>query len=729
MSLVVRVLAPVGRDADLITKLLCDCELEARRWEDTSALPNGSEEDPLGPLIIAEEALNEQLIRDLGTLVAQQPAWSDLPILVLTSGGRDSSRSRQLERDWMPLGSPILLERPIRPATLRSSVQAAVRARKRQYEMRDALAARDCALTELKSEQETLQTVLDNLPVGVLLARPSGRIVLANRSVETILKHPMLQSADIESYSQWSVLHADGSSVPPEEYPLARVLKTGVAIPPEDYLYRRGDGVEAWIRLAAAPIIGEDGAVAGGLVAISDIDHQKRADEALRRSDERFRRIIENGSIGIILGDFAGGLSYVNATLLNLLGYTAEDVHNGELRWSDITPNEFADADMKAIEQMKATGVAQPYQKQYRARDGRLIPLLLGAMLIPAADGETGKQDVAVFLTDLTTQKQAEAALIQSEKIAAVGRLAASISHEINNPLEAVTNLLYIARNSSNLVGIRERLDHADRALARVSQLVTQTLQFHPQSTRPRLASPDELVDSALTLYHGRFANFHVSVDREQPRPVQITCYESDVRQVLNNLVGNAVDAMRSGALARKVHVSPSPTPGTACRRKCAHASSRRFTPLRATTERVLACGSRKASWKSTGVVCRCAPARRKGEVELSSVCFCRRKRSRARRKIPHSCKWRTARLAIGRDASRSGIIGHVQQRTSLPIRTTVPMGSCESRRSDVAIRSWREPHSYHAQLPGLGGRRRVQRGAQFPALFLSAHRCRYRAR
>ena len=184
------------------------------------------------------------------------------------------------------LGSPVLLERPIRTMTLVSSVQAALRARQRQYQIRDALGERDVALAELKQERETLHVMLDNLPVGVLLARPTGEVILGNRSVERILRHPILATRDIDSHGQWGAFHADGHRLKGDEYPLSRAITSGHTIPPEDYLYQRGDDTMAWVRLAAAPIFNEQGAVTGGVVAISDIDQQKRAESALMQSEK-----------------------------------------------------------------------------------------------------------------------------------------------------------------------------------------------------------------------------------------------------------------------------------------------------------------------------------------------------------------------------------------------------------------------------------------------------------
>ncbi|MGC2510919.1 MAG: PAS domain-containing protein, partial [Acidobacteriaceae bacterium] len=267
MSLVVRVIAPTGRDAELVVGVLHQSGLSAEVCEDLSFLRDHEE---VGPLLLAEEALKPQFVQQLSNRIRNQPEWSDLPILILTNGTRDTYEGYRTTYDHMFIGSPILLERPIRAATLISSVRAALRARKRQYEIRDTLRDRDRAFDELKLERETTQAVLDNVPVGILLADSSGRVILGNRSVEGILRHPVSEIAARVLDRRWVAFHPDGRRVEADEYPLPRALHSGQPIAPEDFLYQRGDGTIAWISVAAAPIFDDIGKVSGAVMAISD---------------------------------------------------------------------------------------------------------------------------------------------------------------------------------------------------------------------------------------------------------------------------------------------------------------------------------------------------------------------------------------------------------------------------------------------------------------------------
>ena len=159
----------------------------------------------------------------------------------------------------------------------------------------------------------------------------------------------------------------------------------------------------------------------------------------------------------------------------------------------------------------------------------------------PTEDG------IVTFSRDITLQKQRDSALIETEKLAAVGRLAASIAHEINNPLEAVTNLLYIAKSTDTLEGVREYLDVAEAELQRVAVIANQTLRFHKQSSSPRTVTFNELVGTVLAVFNGRLASAQIRLERRDRTTEPLCCYDGEIRQVLANLLGNAIDASSPG--------------------------------------------------------------------------------------------------------------------------------------------------------------------------------------
>jgi len=172
---------------------------------------------------------------------------------------------------------------------------------------------------------------------------------------------------------------------------------------------------------------------------------------------------------------------------------------------------------------------------------------------------------VGAIVVEATQRKRAEAALRKTEKLAAAGRLAASIAHEINNPLEAVTNLLYLLRHQPSLD--QEATGYADLAqqeISRVAEMTQQTLRFYRQSTLPVVANIAELLESVLTLYMGRLVALQIEVSRKIAPDVELYCFSGELRQVFANLIGNAIDAMaRGGCLSLSIRRSRSWVDGT----------------------------------------------------------------------------------------------------------------------------------------------------------------------
>lgn len=147
---------------------------------------------------------------------------------------------------------------------------------------------------------------------------------------------------------------------------------------------------------------------------------------------------------------------------------------------------------------------------------------------------------------------RAQEALRRSEKLAVTGRLAASIAHEINNPLEAVTNLLYLIRLSPTPGDAQRYLDDAEQELARVAEIARQTLRFYREPNHPVDTDVSSVVRSVLVLYNSRLAAANIDVQFEKQTPSStVLASPGELRQVVANIIGNAIDAMRRGGRLR----------------------------------------------------------------------------------------------------------------------------------------------------------------------------------
>jgi PAS domain S-box-containing protein len=257
------------------------------------------------------------------------------------------------------------------------------------------------------------------------------------------------------------------------------------------------------------------------------------------------RRIFRSVTSGIsvanaLLPDMP--LTYVNPAFEAMTGYCFEEVQGRNCRFL-----QGAELDQPGIQLLRDAIVAgrevTVCLKNFR-KDG--TPFWNELSLSPIRNREGEVTHFVGIQTDVSARVEFEAALRESEKLAAVGRLASTIAHEINNPLESVMNLIYLAERAESPAQTRQYLTTADRELQRVKLITTQSLRFFKQSTKPQAIGGTELLDSVLDLYQSRILNAHVSVQRRDRSTRSIVCMESEIRQVLNNLVSNAIDAMNS---------------------------------------------------------------------------------------------------------------------------------------------------------------------------------------
>jgi len=172
--------------------------------------------------------------------------------------------------------------------------------------------------------------------------------------------------------------------------------------------------------------------------------------------------------------------------------------------------------------------------------------------------GETGEPSGVVGVAlDITDQKRAEALLRNTERMAAMGRLAATIAHEINNPLESVTNVFYLLSKHSSLdPAARTYLNIAEDELKRISHIVKQTLGFYRETERPIPVKLSSVLDSVFELYEHRGDKTGISLERKYDSDAVVMGYPGELRQIFSNLVVNAMEAVGEGGRVR-MHAYP----------------------------------------------------------------------------------------------------------------------------------------------------------------------------
>jgi PAS domain S-box-containing protein len=265
------------------------------------------------------------------------------------------------------------------------------------------------------------------------------------------------------------------------------------------------------------------------------------AERALAVSEARFHHLVDAMPLSLLISQSSGRITYANATAERFLGYPAERMLRGEIGLGAVCPDlnaSFAELEQRASD--------EPLESVCITATGDSVDVLVGIAFLDREE-LPGQRELAVFIADLSHQKRSEEVLRRTEKLAVAGRLAASIAHEINNPLAAITNCLYLVQQEEmNDVG-RSYLEIAQKELDRVAQITVQTLRFHRQSSRPVSTQTGELIETVLALFESRIRRQNLNISRRFRATQPLFAYEGEVRQVIVNLLGNAIDATGSG--------------------------------------------------------------------------------------------------------------------------------------------------------------------------------------
>lgn len=296
------------------------------------------------------------------------------------------------------------------------------------------------------------------------------------------------------------------------------------------------DGQESWFEVDAYP-------TQEGLASfLREVTELKRTRQALRESDERFRRAQQAANIGA----FEWNIGTNEVTWAAKVPTFTNIVPGDDLSaYIEFVVEEDRPLLLDAISRLYA-GSQQTVEIRVRHPEGRILWLFLKA---EASLDETGRPThVYGVAMDITERKHAEEALRMTEKLVATGRLAATIAHEINNPLEAVTNLLYLASQSVEAESeARQYLKTAEEELERVAAMVRQTLGFYRGSMSRAGADLGAIARDTLRVFEKRFLTKSIRVAAEIAPQIGVFVIEDEIRQIIANLLTNAFDAAESG--------------------------------------------------------------------------------------------------------------------------------------------------------------------------------------
>ena len=329
-----------------------------------------------------------------------------------------------------------------------------------------------------------------------------------------------------------------------EEEEILRKLRAGEKIDHLQTVRVRKDGKRLEVSLTTSPIRDSQGRVIGGSKIVRDITGQKGAEEARLR----WAAIVESSDDAIVSKDLNGIVTSWNQGATRLFGYQPHEMIGQSIL--KIIPTELHHQEPFILGRIAAAERIEHFETERLTKNGERV--LVSLTISPVKDDHGRVVGASKIARDITQTKKIETALIQSEKLAATGRMAATIAHEINNPLEAVVNLIYLARNSPSLQeSVKGYLLTAEKEIERVSLIARQTLGFYRETAIPVPVVMHELVSDVLTVYQSRFRSHAIHVETQFGAVRSLTARKGEMIQIISNLIANSIDSMPNGGCLR----------------------------------------------------------------------------------------------------------------------------------------------------------------------------------
>ena len=296
------------------------------------------------------------------------------------------------------------------------------------------------------------------------------------------------------------------------------------------------------------------------LGTIRDVTKVRKTESERRESAKRLGElaaIVASSDDVIVSKDLNGIITSWNDAATRIFGYSPEEIIGNSIL--KLIPEHLHSDEKTIIENIRAGRRIEHFETVRLAKDGRLVDVSL--TISPIKDEEGRVIGASKILRDVSSRKRMEQSLLQAEKIAATGRMAATIAHEINNPLEAVMNLLYLLRERITDDDGRGFLATAEDELGRVSHIAKQTLGYYRENAAATLASVEDIAKNALAIYEPRCLSANIGVRRSISSSIKIVLRRGEMMQVISNLIANAIYAMPAGGTL-SVSVCDAPSAG-----------------------------------------------------------------------------------------------------------------------------------------------------------------------
>jgi len=482
---------------------------------------------------------------EMADMIRQHPRFQKTAIIFISGVHlSDEDRIQGYRR-----GAVDYISVPVVPEVLRSKVSVFVELHRktRQLEklnrqLEERVEERTEEIRKLNNQLEQrvseLETIMEVLPVGIAITQdPHCNEIVGNLALTKTMQVNAGDNLNAEK-AGLEIFQA-GKKLKLEELPLQRAALSGEVISSQELQIRLPGGKSVDMVAGASPLFDENGAVRGAVGAFVDVTERKQMEDTLRERAE----LLELATEAVMVRDMNGRILYWNSGAELLYGWKREEIVGKDVHQVLNTTFPVPHAEIEST--LKTSGFW----------DGNLLQETKDGRNVTVSSRKAFNKERCVVLEinrDISARLMAEEALRQTEKLAAMGRVAGIIAHEINNPLEAITNAFFLLRDHPSLdEEARQYAGLAEQELVRVSHITRQTLSFYRESKQPVNLSLAALLDDVLELQARRMQIGRIAIEKRYAAAGHLQGFPVELKQVFLNLIGNAIQAMPDGGKLR----------------------------------------------------------------------------------------------------------------------------------------------------------------------------------